>query len=59
MGSNQLTVFLHGPGGSGKSTAIILVLTYAKEYFKMYKDFRFTSRTIVVTALAALAATPI
>ena len=56
MSSNQLIVFLHGPGGSGKSTAIDLVLAYVKEYCKLYKDFRFTSRTIVITAFSAVAA---
>ena len=28
----QFVCFLHGPGGSGKSTIINLVLAYAKEY---------------------------
>ena len=57
MDSNQLILFLHGPGGSGKSTVIDLVLAYAKEYCKMYKNNSFTSRTIVITALSGVAAT--
>ena len=57
MNSNQLILFLHGPGGSGKSTIIDLVLAYAEEYCKMYEDFAFTSRTIVITALSGVAAT--
>ena len=57
MNSNQLILFLHGPGGSGKSTVIDLVLAYAEEYCKMYEEFVFTSRTIVITALSGVAAT--
>ena len=30
MNSNQLILFLHGPGGSGKSTVTDLVLVYAE-----------------------------
>ena len=57
MNSNQLILFLHGPGGSGKSTVIDLILAYAEEYCKMYKNFAVTSRTFVITALSGVAAT--
>ena len=57
MGTKQLILFLHGPGGSGKSTVIDLVLAYAEEFCKMYKNNSFTSRTIVITALSGVAAT--
>ena len=53
--ANQLICFLHGPGGSGKTTVIDLVMQYAEEYSK-YLHYRFTSRTIVVTALTGVAA---
>lgn len=46
----QLACFLHGPGGSGKSTIINLVLAYAKEYC-VFRGHKFTSRTIVFTAI--------
>lgn len=52
----QLILFLHGPGGSGKSTVIDLVLEYAKEYCG-HLQHPFTSRTIVVTAMSGVAAT--
>ena len=57
MNSHQLILFLHGPGGSGKSTVIDLVLSYAENYCKMYENFAFTSRTIVITGLLGVTAT--
>ena len=50
-------MFLHGPGGSGKSTVIDLILAYAEEYCKMYENFAFTSHTIVITALSGVTVT--
>jgi hypothetical protein len=52
----QLVLFLHGPGGSGKSTVIDLVLEYSKE-FCQHLGHVFTSRTIIVTAMSGVAAT--
>jgi hypothetical protein len=52
----QLILLLHGPGGSGKSTVISLVLAYAKEYCTIL-GHPFSTRTIVVTALSGVAAT--
>jgi hypothetical protein len=53
----QLICFLHGPGGSGKSTVIDLVTEYARDYCSYMEDYQFTSRTIVVTAMSGIAAT--
>jgi len=55
--SDQLICFLHGPGGSGKTTVLDLMLEYAKEYCSNMENYRFTSRTIVVTAMSGSAAT--
>lgn len=52
----QLICLLHGPGGSGKSTVINLVTSYAKEFCENL-GYPFTSRTIVVTAMSGVAAT--
>ena len=52
----QLIMLLHGPGGSGKSTVISLVLAYAKEYCDLL-GHPFTIHTIVVTAMSGVAAT--
>ena len=54
---NQLVALLHGPGGSGKSWVIDMVLQYAKEYTEYFQDFKFDKHTIVVTALTGSAAT--
>ena len=56
-GDSQLICLLHGPGGSGKTTVIDLVVEYAREYCDYMEDFQFTSRTIVVTAMTGVAAT--
>jgi PIF1-like helicase/Helitron helicase-like domain at N-terminus len=55
---SQLIGFLSGPGGSGKSHVITMVLQYAKEYTRLLK-VSFTKRTIVVTAMTGVAATAI
>ena len=56
-GSQQLICFLHGPGGSGKTTVVDLIMEYAREYCSNLPDFEFSSRTIVVTAMTGVAAT--
>jgi hypothetical protein len=53
---DQLICLIHGPGGSGKSTVVNLVIAYAKEYCELI-GHPFTSRTIVVTAMSGVAAT--
>jgi hypothetical protein len=53
---NQLICFLHGGGGSGKSTVINLLRQYAREYCDLL-GHPFTCRTIVVTAMSGVAAT--
>ena len=55
-GSNQLVLFLHGPGGSGKTTVIDLLMEYARQYCDNL-GYTFTSKTIVVTAMSGVAAT--
>ena len=55
-GSSQLLCFLHGPGGSGKTTVVNLAMEYAHDYCE-HLDFPFTSRTIVITAMTGVAAT--
>ena len=53
----QLVGLMHGPGGSGKSTCIDLLLAYAKEFCSLLgPNYSFTSQTIVVTALTGVAA---
>jgi hypothetical protein len=53
---NQLIMLLHGPGGSGKSRVISLVIDYAQEYCSIL-GHPYTIRTIVVTAMSGVAAT--
>jgi AAA domain/Helitron helicase-like domain at N-terminus len=53
---DQLICLIHGPGGSGKSTVVNLVIAYAQEYCDLLRH-PFTSRTIVVTAMSGVAAT--
>jgi hypothetical protein len=55
--SDQLICLLHGPGGSGKTAVIDLLMEYAWEYCSYLEHFEFTSRTIVVTAMTGVAAT--
>ena len=55
--TEQLICCLHGPAGSGKSTVIELVLLYAKEYCSYLPNVIFCHNTIVVTAMAGVAAT--
>ena len=51
-----LILFLHGPGGSGKSTCVELVVEYARDFCRLL-EHPFTSRTIIVTAMSGVAAT--
>lgn len=55
-GDEAAVLLMHGPGGSGKTTVIDLVIEYARE-FCTYMDHPFTSRTICVTACSGVAAT--
>ena len=55
-GDTHLICFLHGPGGSGKTTVINLVQGYAKHFCEEL-GHPFTSRTIVITAMSGVAAT--
>jgi hypothetical protein len=53
----QLIALLDGPGGSGKTTVIDLMMEYAREHYSYQDGMEFTSQTIVVTALTGVAAT--
>jgi Helitron helicase-like domain at N-terminus/PIF1-like helicase len=56
--NNQLICFLHGPGGSGKSALIDLVLLYTNDYCSyLWSGFQSTERVVVVTAMTGVAAT--
>ena len=52
----QMIMFMHGPGGSGKSYVISLLIQYAKEYCS-HLNFPFNSNTILITAMSGVAAT--
>lgn len=54
---DQLILLLHGPGGSGKTSAIDLLMEYAHEYCSYMDNFEFTLRTIVVSTMTGVAAT--
>ena len=56
-GSEQLICLLHGPGGSGKTAVIDLLLLYAREFCEQFENFAFTSRTIIITDMSDVAAT--
>ena len=53
---SQLIMLMHGPGGSGKSTVINLVVAYAKEYMS-HLELPWSPQTIVITAMSGVAAT--
>ena len=55
-GKDQMVLLLHGPGGSGKSTVVNLLLLYAREFCELL-GHPFTSQTIVVSAFSGVAAT--
>jgi PIF1-like helicase len=56
--SDQLICFLHGPGGSGKSAVIDLVVLYSQMFCKyLWSDYDPTEKVIVVTAMTGVAAT--
>lgn len=54
--TSPLVAFIHGPGGSGKTTAIDLVKRYCEEFCN-YLKYAFTADTLVMTALTGVAAT--
>ena len=55
--NNQLIMCLHGPGGSGKTTVIDLLLCYARDHAELLPEFVFNELTIVITAMTGVAAT--
>ena len=52
----NLICFMHGPGGSGKSAVIDLLISYAREYTHHLEQV-FDSNTIVISAMSGVAAT--
>lgn len=54
--SKQLICFLHGPGGSGKTTVISLLQLYSREFHSAHKNDSY-NRSIVLTAMTGVAAT--
>ena len=56
IGSDQLICFLHGPGGSGKSTVIGMLQCYSQHYHKIL-GHQTHNRSIVLTAMTGVAAT--
>jgi uncharacterized protein with HEPN domain len=54
---DQRICLLHGPGSSGKTTVIDLIMEYSREYCSYMDNYEFTSRTIIVTAMTRGAAT--
>jgi AAA domain len=57
--SKQLICLLHGPGGSGKTTVINLLLLYAKEFCSYLDYYNFHENMIIVTTMSGIAATHI
>ena len=54
--SKQLICFLHGPGGSGKSTVISLLQLYSRQFHSEHNNEP-SNRSIVLTAMTGVAAT--
>jgi hypothetical protein len=54
--SKQLICFLHGPGGSGKSTVISLLQLYSRQFHSEHNNEPY-NRSIVLTAMTGVAAT--
>ena len=57
MTKQLIIMLLHGPGGSGKMTAIDLLMASVKDYCESLVNVEFMCQTIVVTALSGVAAT--
>jgi hypothetical protein len=55
--SDPLICLLHGPGDSGKTARIDLLIEYPHEYGSYLDNFEFPSRIFVVTAMTGVAAT--
>jgi DNA replication protein DnaC len=55
--TDQLICLLHGPGGSGKTTVIDLMMEYAREYCALLDNYEFNSSTIILTAMTGVTAT--
>jgi hypothetical protein len=58
INSDQLICFLHGPGGSGKTTVISLLQMYSKQFHFEHESDSY-NRSIVLTAMTGVAATVI